>query len=162
MTRFNGLPTKVKLNMLGVPYEIAVKINDCKQQYTLDTIKNNAIIMEEKVELHAYLKEIGVKVACVTNSIRETAEEMLRATGQLKFMDAIISNEDVQKNKPYPDCYNTAVHRIGVDPSRCLCVEDSLIGIEAAAKSIVHHLWAVKNTTQVTKVNFLNRSKDTK
>jgi FMN phosphatase YigB (HAD superfamily) len=68
-----------------------------KQKYTFDIIKNNATLMPEKIELHKFLKNNKFKIACVTNSIKETALEMLKATGQLEFIDLLISNEDVSK-----------------------------------------------------------------
>jgi len=156
LTTFNGLPTHVKLEMLGITGEESKKINRLKQDLTLETIKSSAKIMEEKVKLHKFLKDQGIKIGCVTNSIRETAEEMLRVTGQLEYMDIVITNEDVTKNKPHPDCYNLAIERLKVDPSHVLCVEDSEKGIQAAKTSLAKHLLIVKDTTEV----HLNRVTD--
>jgi beta-phosphoglucomutase len=101
--------------MLGITGEESKKINRLKQDFTLETIKTNAKLMEEKIQLHKFLKSHGVKIACVTNSIRETAEEMLRVTGQLEYMDIVVANEDVVKNKPHPDCYNFAIEKLKAD-----------------------------------------------
>lgn len=157
---FNGLPTKIKLKMLGIDDETANKINNEKQKYTLEIIKNNANIMKEKIELHEYLHSTGIKIACVTNSIRETAEEMLRATGQLKYIDLIVSNEDVVYNKPYPDCYNHAIKVLDCDPLESICVEDSQKGIQAAKASVVSHIWIVSDTTEVTLENYIRFAKE--
>lgn len=156
LTTFNGLPTHVKLEMLGITGEESKKINRLKQDLTLETIRSNAKIMEEKVKLHKFLKEQGIKIGCVTNSIRETAEEMLRVTGQLEYMDIVITNEDVLKNKPHPDCYNLAIERLKVDPLQVVCVEDSEKGIQAAKASLAKHVLIVKDTTEVD----LNRVTD--
>jgi HAD superfamily hydrolase (TIGR01509 family) len=154
-TTFNGLPTKVKLNMLGISDSIGEEINNLKQQYTMDIIENNASIMQEKIELHKYLKSSGIEIACVTNSIEETAKKMLIGTGQFEYIDLLVSNEKVKRNKPYPDCYNYAINTMEVDPSLCLCVEDSDKGIAAAVASIAEHLWVVSDTTKVTKENYM-------
>lgn len=156
LSTFNGLPTRVKLKMLGVPDNMVAAINDQKQKHTLDIIRSSANIMPEKIELHRYLKSNGIKIACVTNSIEETAKEMLIATGQMPYIDLLVSNEQVKRNKPYPDCYNHAIHTLGVDPSCCICVEDSLKGIEAATSSIAGHLWVVSDPTKVTLKNYVN------
>lgn len=153
LTTFNGLPTRIKLDMLGISPDRAHEINQLKQRYTLETIRERAHIMTEKESLHSYLRNGGVKIACVTNSIRETAEAMLLATGQLRYMDLIVTNEDVEKNKPSPDCYNHATKVLGVDPSLCLCVEDSPKGVEAAESSWVKHVWKVGSTEEVTVEN---------
>lgn len=155
LTKYNGLPTKIKLDMMGIGGDAARKIWDLKQSITNEIIKESAVSMPEKKELHEYLKSKGIKIACVTNSIRQTAEAMLRSTGQFKYMDLIVSNEDVQKNKPHPDCYNKAIRDLGVTPYMCVCVEDSEKGIEAAISSISGSLWVVKNTIEVTKENFI-------
>jgi len=156
LSTFNGLPTRVKLKMLGVPDSMIAAINDQKQKHTLDIIRASARIMSEKIELHQYLKSNGIKIACVTNSIDETAREMLTATGQMPYIDLLVSNEQVKHNKPHPDCYNYAINTLGVDPKSCICVEDSPKGIQAATSSIAGHLWVVGDATKVTLKNYIN------
>jgi hypothetical protein len=155
LTVYNGLPTHVKLNMLGISDDEAKDINRLKQLYTLSTIKKHAKIMPEKIEMHKHIKACGYKIACVTNSIRETAEEMLRATGQLEYMDLLITNEDVKNNKPAPDCYDIAIQRLDANPLETLIVEDSPKGIVAAKASKVGRCIEVKNTTEVN-INTIN------
>lgn len=154
-TTFNGLPTRVKLKMLGISADEADEINKQKQKHTIDIIRSSAKIMPEKIELLSYLRDKRIKIACVTNSIKETTEAMLSATGQIRLFDLIVSNEDVQRNKPYPDCYNHAIRTLGINPLQCLCVEDSPKGIEAATASIAGHLWAVSDPSKVTIQNYL-------
>lgn len=154
MKKYNGLPTAVKLRLLGIESETASQIEMIKQMKTLEIIMDKSQIMPEKQELHSYLASQGIKIACVTNSIHATAVAMLRQTGQLKFMDLIVSNSDVLKNKPHPDCYNFAVEMLKVDPKACLCVEDSIKGIEAAKASCVPNLWIVSNSSDVTLNNY--------
>lgn len=156
-TKYNGLPTKVKLNHLNIHGELAESINQKKQELTLDIIRSNAILMPEKVKLLSFLKNNGIKIACVTNSIQETASAMLSSTGQLEFIDLLVSNEMVTRNKPYPDCYNLAIQNLGVNPINCICVEDSQKGIEAATSSIAGHLWVVKEPSEVTLENYIKR-----
>jgi HAD superfamily hydrolase (TIGR01509 family) len=159
---FNGLPTHVKLDMLNIPSNFCKKINDFKQKITLDIIKNNAKIMQEKIELHEWLKKNNIKIGCVTNSIKKTADEMLQMTGQLQYMDIVITNEDVIRNKPSPDCYNLAIQTLKVNPFGVLCVEDSEKGILAAKNSIAKHILIVKNTKEVNLINIQNKLKDIK
>ena len=106
--------------------------------------------MKEKQKMHMWMKSKNIKIACVTNSIRETAELMLSETGQVEFIDLLVSNEDVKNNKPSGEAYDYAIKKLGVDPNFSICVEDSLTGIKAAENSQVKFLWKVKNTTEVT------------
>lgn len=42
------------------------------------------------------------------------------------------SGDDVDKKKPDPKIYNVAAQKLGLQPSECLVVEDSTIGLQAA------------------------------
>ncbi|MDX3538785.1 HAD family hydrolase [Streptomyces sp. MB09-01] len=45
----------------------------------------------------------------------------------------IFSSEDVGRGKPAPDLYLHAARQMGVEPARCVVIEDSPRGIQAAA-----------------------------
>ncbi|CAI5994481.1 unnamed protein product [Closterium sp. NIES-65] len=47
-------------------------------------------------------------------------------------LDCFLAGDDVPKKKPDPTIYKIAAHRLGVPPSSCLVVEDSVIGLQAA------------------------------
>lgn len=135
LVKYNGLPTKVKLDMLGVEESLSEKIWRKKQDFTLETIRDVGKADEYKIKLHKWTSKNGIKSVCVTNSIRETATEMLKVTGQLDYMDFIVANEDVKNNKPYPDCYLSALEKTGLDKSEVVIVEDSPKGLTAARSS---------------------------
>ena len=80
---------------------------------------------------------------------------MLDKTGQLPFMDHVISNEDVSDPKPNPEGYLKAINFLQLQPNQCLIVEDSPKGIEAAKKSNAH-VYEVKGYHDVTLENVLN------
>lgn len=71
-------------------------------------------------------------VAVVTNSERAIAEGFLRALGLTDLFDAILTVESAARPKPAPDLYLAAAERLGVNIRRCLVLEDSAQGIEAA------------------------------
>jgi beta-phosphoglucomutase-like phosphatase (HAD superfamily) len=45
---------------------------------------------------------------------------------------ATVSSEEVEHGKPAPDVYLEAAGRLGVEPERCVAVEDSTNGIRSA------------------------------
>lgn len=157
---YNGIPTKVKLNKLlakgVVKSEQLTQIEDLKQTKTVEIIKQQAYIRKEKVELLESLKGDGFKVACYTNSIKQTAHLMLSSTGVFHLFDMIITNQDVKLSKPDPEGYDYCIRSFGCTPNECLIVEDSPKGIEAAQKSGAHIL-IVKSPDDVTKQNVYNR-----
>jgi HAD superfamily hydrolase (TIGR01509 family) len=154
---FNGIPTKKKLKLLADVGSISEKniplIFDKKQEHTKKiinkTFKNDII----KRKLHQLNKYNNVRSACVTNSITETAALMLEKTGQLEFMDVLISNEAVRYPKPHGEGYIKAMIKLGLFPEQCVIVEDSDVGIQAA-KSTGAHIWHVKDSYEVTWENF--------
>ncbi len=138
-TTFNGIPTKKKLTLLAergvVNKEDFNTIFSLKQKNTIKLIKEQASYRPEKVEMLEALKEKGIHVACFTNSIRETAEMMLRKTGVFYLLESIITNEDVGNPKPDPEGYLTLVKAFNVSKKNVIIVEDSPKGLEAAYTS---------------------------
>jgi HAD superfamily hydrolase (TIGR01509 family) len=60
-------------------------------------------------------------------------ELVLAEAGVAGCFRAWVSSEEVARGKPAPDVYLEAGRRLGVEPARCVAVEDSSNGIRAAA-----------------------------
>jgi len=148
MTTYNGLPTRSKLKLLNVFGDEAEEVWKKKQKYTIEVINEMAHNAPEKRRLHELTKMLGIKSCCVTNAIRETAELMLKKTGQLEYMEFVVSNEDVEDNKPSPECYMLAMTKLKLLPRECLIIEDSPKGIQSAEATGAHVL-EVGNAKQV-------------
>ena len=149
---YNGIPTKVKLNKLlekGI-----IKNNDfssieqLKQKYTIELIKDTANIRQEKIDLLNFLKNKKIKIACYTNSIRQTAELMLNKTGILNLFDVILTNQDVEAPKPDPQGYYKIIDSLNVSLNETIIVDDSPKGFEAAYRSGAK-VFKVNNQEQV-------------
>lgn len=154
---FNGIPTKEKLKLLSEVGSISANdiplIFNKKQEYTKDIINKTFKTDLIKRKLHQLNKYNDVKLGCVTNSITETAALMLEKTGQLEFMDVLISNEAVRYPKPHAEGYIKAMIKLGLFPEQCVIVEDSNVGIQAATATGAH-IWKVKDSHEVTWENF--------
>tara|TARA_R110000796_G_scaffold240591_1_gene361738 strand:+ start:8048 stop:8659 length:612 start_codon:yes stop_codon:yes gene_type:complete len=139
ISTFNGIPTRKKLKILSERGLIQAALEDqiyqLKQHKTLEIIKRDAIIREEKIDLIKELRNKNIKVACFTNSIRETATLMLRMTGIIDLFDVIITNQDVQEPKPSPEGYNKIFNMYNFDKNEIIIIEDSPKGIQAAKSS---------------------------
>ncbi|WP_157091115.1 HAD family hydrolase [Nocardiopsis listeri] len=83
-------------------------------------------------ELVTMLSEAGVPVALVTSTERELVATAIGGIGLESFDDSVAGDE-VEANKPHPDPYLRAARRLGVDPRRCVAVEDSVVGVTSAA-----------------------------
>ncbi len=83
-------------------------------------------------ELVTMLSEAGVPVSLVTSTERSLVQAAIGGIGLDNFDDSVAGDE-VAANKPDPDPYLRAARRLGVDPARCVAVEDSVVGVAAAA-----------------------------
>ena len=74
----------------------------------------------------------GAKVAVCSTS-NEKAVKGIVATMLPEFADRIpvFAGDVVPKKKPAPDIYNLAAETLGVNPARCVVVEDTRIGLLA-------------------------------
>jgi len=72
-------------------------------------------------------------MAIVTSCRRENFLQMHRSSGLLGYFDFILTREDYGASKPDPEPYRTACARAGLNPGRCLAIEDSERGVTAAA-----------------------------
>ena len=163
ISTFNGIPTKKKMEILNEQNRLSLnlfqEVWDKKQEKTKEVIERSASIDQNKIRLHNNTK--NMKKACITNSIRETAMLMLEKTGQLEFMDFVISNEDVTEPKPSPEGYNLAMKRLKLEPHECMIVEDAPKGIEAAKLSganvyEVNGFYDVSLENILQKLNYFN------
>ena len=74
---------------------------------------------------------VGAKNAIATSCTIPLAQARIRAA-QLVPPSMLITADDVARGKPHPDPFLEAAERLGVDPTRCLVVEDAPMGLEAA------------------------------
>lgn len=146
---YNGLPTVKKLELLGITDNTLVKlINKRKQEITIQLISNLTLDIQ-KVNLLKKLKQNNFLIACVTNSIRETTEIMLKNTGQFEYFDFVITNQDVRSPKPNSEGYVKAMVLANCLPENTWIVEDSPKGITSATNTGANVI-QVKDATQVT------------
>ena len=142
LTTYNGLPTRKKLEILsiekGFPRGLHTMLNHIKQKYTREEILRQCTPVFEKEFMIHQLKRDGYKLAVCSNSIRESLERMLYASGIQPLFDFLVSNEDVKKPKPDPEMYLQACAKLGVEPRECVIVEDAEHGVEAARRAGAH------------------------
>jgi HAD superfamily hydrolase (TIGR01509 family) len=128
--KFNGLPTKVKLKILGFTPEQIEKINKDKQIITLEEIER---LIYKDYQIMNLLRELSnYRLACVTNSGRDAATLLLKRVGILEFFSNIITSNDVKAPKPNCEGYIQAMVYAKAVPSETLIIEDSPLGIQGA------------------------------
>ena len=77
-------------------------------------------------------------VSVASGSQRRHVLETLELIGARELFDTVITPADVAHGKPAPDMFLLAAERMGVAPERCLVLEDSALGVVAAANASMH------------------------
>ncbi|HEY6571183.1 MAG TPA: HAD family phosphatase [Candidatus Limnocylindrales bacterium] len=72
-----------------------------------------------------------VPVAIASSAHPDVIAAAIDALGLRDVLGAIVSSDDVPHGKPSPDVYLAAASQLGVEPARCLVVEDSVNGVKA-------------------------------
>lgn len=95
-----------------------------------------AVMLEQRLQPIAgaleMVQALAVPYALASNAPHHKIELCLRVTGLLPyFAGRIYSAYDVQRWKPDPALFLFAADSLGVAPSRCAVVEDSLPGVQA-------------------------------
>ena len=149
---YDGLNTYKKLTLLsqhkGLDTSDYDQIYRDKQTATLELINK----FERNLLLIKFCQQIrsqGIHIAVASNSIRNTVKMALLRIGILEFVDYFISNEDVQRPKPFPEMFWKVMTTVNALPKNTVIFEDSHIGRHAALESGAH-LVAIKNPKDLT------------
>lgn len=97
-------------------------------------------------ELLVNLAWASVPCALVTMAYSPVAR-VVAAAAPPKSLQVVLAGNDVGRGKPHPDPYLEAARRLGVDPKKCVAIEDSLNGTlsaESAGISVLVVPGAVK------------------
>lgn len=86
-------------------------------------------------ELLTYLKEQGIRCAITSSSPMDVIRRHLDAHDLLPFFHKLCTVYDVPHGKPAPDIYLHGAASLGLNPEKCLALEDSPTGILAAYRA---------------------------
>jgi len=73
-----------------------------------------------------------VKLALASMSNRDFVDHMLHAMDIQRFFEVVLTVDDVDKSKPDPEIFLKCALRLRSRPEKCVVVEDSIFGVEAA------------------------------
>lgn len=84
------------------------------------------------VELIKSLKAAGLKLGLVTGGWSEEAHAVIDGFELAGYFDVVVTAEDTRRYKPNPDGYLLAARLLGLNPGKCIVVENTPSGIAAA------------------------------
>lgn len=132
MRRYLGRPSSAVLEdyarMTGGP---------APESFVRDWRKRLFAAFEDRLEpldgVRQAVERLGVDYCVASSSDEERIELCLRKTRLWDMFEGrIFSTTRVARGKPAPDLFLLAAHERGVAPERCLVIEDSVSGVQAA------------------------------
>ncbi len=127
-----GVPARDIIRMIadeqGVEIDHASAVRD-KGQFYLDILDEAELIeltMKIVRENHGALP-----MAIATGGSRSVVTQVIEKLGIGQFFDAVVTNEDIENQKPAPDIFLEAARRIGIAPENCRAYEDTDLGMQA-------------------------------
>mmetsp|Transcript_3913 Transcript_3913/g.5191 ORF Transcript_3913/g.5191 Transcript_3913/m.5191 type:complete len:323 (+) Transcript_3913:2-970(+) len=111
-------------------------LQDHKTELYKEFIKEKAVPRPGVIELmDEALNDERIAVGVCSASTKAAVTKVLDVTlgeERRNKLNVCLLGDDVSKLKPDPLIYTTAAERLNIDPSRCVVVEDSLVGLKAA------------------------------
>ncbi|MFC1979638.1 HAD family hydrolase [Chloroflexota bacterium] len=80
-------------------------------------------------------REHGFKIALASSAPIENIRMVTRGIGVNNCFHSVVTGRDVAEGKPSPQGFLLAARKLGVDPGRCIVIEDAVAGVAAAKRS---------------------------
>lgn len=105
-----------------------------RQRYFLETIRTEPLSAFPGVLdlIHEALARPDFRLAIATSGSLVMSRAILDSAKVPYSKMAYVSGDDVKKRKPDPQIFLLAAERLGLDPSRCVVIEDAPNGVQAA------------------------------
>ncbi len=97
-----------------------------------ELVREHGVPLPGSREVLEWIREEGLPCGLATSSSYRLLESTLAALGLREFFSVVHSAQDEVYGKPHPAVYLQAAEKLGVPPTQCLAIEDSLNGVLAA------------------------------
>jgi beta-phosphoglucomutase-like phosphatase (HAD superfamily) len=134
----------------GVPSRDILKMLGTEQGLALDAL---AVAKEKENEYLSFLSSVKpihpvvgiaqahfgqIPLAVASGGTKRAIDQVLNHLGILSLFNAVVTSEDVIRQKPAPDIFLEAARRIGVAPEFCRAYEDTELGMQAIRAAGMH------------------------
>ena len=116
-------------------YPITMTLAEFEARYNADVLAHyqaGAPLIGGARELVKQLRDAGVPIAVASSSHRMWVNAALEGAGLSEYFDQTTAGDEVSMGKPSPEIYLKAAEKLGVEPARCIAVEDAPAGVESA------------------------------
>ncbi len=134
----------------GVPSRDILQMLREEQRLEIDAI---AVAKEKEIAYLDLMHQVGpihevvnvarehhgkLPMAVASGGTKPIIEKVLVHLGIREYFDAVVTSEDVVKQKPAPDIFLEAARQIGIDPKFCRAYEDTDLGMTAIRSAGMH------------------------
>jgi mannitol-1-/sugar-/sorbitol-6-phosphatase len=126
----HGIPAGEAITR-AVPRLSAAEVIELAEQLNTRQAEDSSDVVATPGALKALDELPSTRWAIVTSGDRRLATARIRAAG-LPAPRVLVTADDVQTGKPDPEPYLHGARLLGVQPGRCLVVEDAPAGVESA------------------------------
>ena len=96
---------------------------------------DKSLLFSETIELIKKLYKNNVTMGITTSAGFDGTLLILKMAGIDNMFKVIVTREDCEKHKPDPEPYLLTSKKLTIDPSLCVAIEDTSLGIESAKKA---------------------------
>ncbi|MCW4044258.1 MAG: HAD family phosphatase [Candidatus Bathyarchaeota archaeon] len=94
-------------------------------------LSSSVPLFKGAVELLASLQG-KVRLALASMNNRAVIDHMIKVLNVQRFFDVVLTMDEVHNSKPDPEIFLKSALQLNVRPDRCVVVEDSVFGVQAA------------------------------
>ena len=114
------------------PQAVWQEMSDRKERYYRDAARTTATALPGAIELLSELHAAGYPQALASSAPVANIELVSEVLGLNRYLDALVSGDNVPRGKPAPDVFLKAAATLGVAPAVSLVIEDAVAGVQAA------------------------------
>ncbi|MEA3403096.1 MAG: beta-phosphoglucomutase [Armatimonadota bacterium] len=136
VSRMESLEIILEIGGIDMDEEEKRRAAACKNGYYQEYIEemDEGEILPGVMEVLEELRERGART-CVASASKNAPKIMAALPDLDRLFDARVYGQDLEHSKPHPQIFKLCAQRLGMDPGRCVVVEDAEAGIEAAHRA---------------------------
>jgi len=81
------------------------------------------------------LKSNNIPMALASSSDKERINKVIEQCNLFGFFKVVVSGEEFEESKPDPEIFLHTASKLGIEPKKCIVIEDSLNGLTAADRA---------------------------
>ena len=120
----------------GIAADWIARVSETKEQAYRRLLRERGLEpLPGALDWLSRLHDAGWRQALASSAPRPNIDAVFEALSLERYLDAVVSADEVGRGKPDPAIFLEAARRLGCPPGRCVVVEDAPAGLEAARRA---------------------------